>query len=94
MQRRRWNASRKADLPSIPSAPDVIQAIPDDDLLDVAGDATAGSRAVGGDCQISLKKLHQLFGFPDLRLDKFLRKQLARPSRVEQKGVKKRCLRP
>jgi hypothetical protein len=62
------------------------------DLLDVAGNATAGSRAVGGDCQISLKKLHQLFRFPDLRLDKFVRKQLARPSRVERKGVKKRCL--
>ena len=61
-------------------------------LLDVTGNATAGSRAVGGDCRICLKKSHQLFRFPDLRLDKFLRKHLARPSRVERKGVKKRCL--
>ena len=54
----------------------------------------AGSRAVGGDCRICLKKSHQLFRFPDLRLDKLLRKHLARPSRMERKGVKKRCLSP
>src|SRR5580704_557530 len=56
------------------------------------GNATAGSRAVGGDCRICLKKSHQLFRFPDLRLDKFLRKHLARPLRVERKGGKERCL--
>jgi hypothetical protein len=57
-----------------------------DDLLDVTGNATAGSRAVGGDCRICLKKSHQLFRFPYLRLDKFLRTHLARPSRVERGG--------
>jgi hypothetical protein len=65
-----------------------------DDLLDVTGNATAGSRAVGGDCRICLKKSRQLFRLPDLRLDKFLRKHLARPLRLERKGVKKRCLSP
>jgi hypothetical protein len=61
---------------------------------DAGGNATAGSRAVGGDCRICLKQSHQLFRLLDLRLDKFLRKHLARPSRVERKGVKKRCLSP